>query len=185
MAGCEQGSHHPSIRSSEDGGAFQADVIHDGPDVVHPLFERRKTPRRRRVGQPYAVLVEGDDAAEGAEAVQEVSEARKLPSRLQVAEPDGDQHQVQRAATADLIGDVDVAAGGVTGRRKHPGDPTRGHVGGELLMAEMAAEVPLFLEFSEAITHDTEDVTLGWCDDKTEFEFALDLILDGLDRLRG
>jgi hypothetical protein len=26
--------------------------------------------------------------------------------------------------------------------------------------------------------------TLGWCDDQTEFEFGLDLILDGLDRLR-
>jgi hypothetical protein len=26
--------------------------------------------------------------------------------------------------------------------------------------------------------------TLGWCDDQTEFEFALDLILDGLDWAR-
>jgi hypothetical protein len=25
---------------------------------------------------------------------------------------------------------------------------------------------------------------LGWCDDQTEFEFGLDLILDGLDRMR-
>jgi hypothetical protein len=25
---------------------------------------------------------------------------------------------------------------------------------------------------------------LGWCDDQVEFEFALDLILDGLERLR-
>ena len=29
------------------------------------------------------------------------------------------------------------------------------------------------------------DSTLGWCDYQAEFEFVLDLILDGLDRLRG
>jgi hypothetical protein len=32
-------------------------------------------------------------------------------------------------------------------------------------------------------SHDT-DSTLGWCDDQEEFEFALDLILDRLERLR-
>ena len=31
---------------------------------------------------------------------------------------------------------------------------------------------------------DDPDTTLGWCDDQTEFEFGLDLILDGLDRMR-
>ncbi len=25
---------------------------------------------------------------------------------------------------------------------------------------------------------------LGWCDDQVEFEFGLDVVLDGLDRLR-
>jgi Tetracyclin repressor-like, C-terminal domain len=29
-----------------------------------------------------------------------------------------------------------------------------------------------------------EAMSLGWCDDQAEFEFGLDLILDGLDRLR-
>ena len=28
------------------------------------------------------------------------------------------------------------------------------------------------------------DPTLGWCDSQVEFEFTLDLLLDGLDRLR-
>jgi len=32
-----------------------------------------------------------------------------------------------------------------------------------------------------AVTHDG---VLGRCDDQLEFEFALDFILDGLDRLR-
>jgi hypothetical protein len=34
------------------------------------------------------------------------------------------------------------------------------------------------------IAHDGGDATIGWCDDQTEFEFGLDLILDGLERLR-
>jgi AcrR family transcriptional regulator len=55
----------------------------------------------------------------------------------------------------------------------------------EELFAQMAAEIPLFIEFMQEIAHDDpEDQTLGWCDDKSEFEFALDLMLDGLDRLR-
>jgi hypothetical protein len=33
------------------------------------------------------------------------------------------------------------------------------------------------------ISHDDPDSTLGWCDDQVEFEFGLDLLLDGLDRL--
>jgi len=34
------------------------------------------------------------------------------------------------------------------------------------------------------IAHDDPASTLGWCDDQTEFEFGLDLILNGLDSLR-
>lgn len=33
------------------------------------------------------------------------------------------------------------------------------------------------------VAHDDPDSTLGWCDGQTEFEFGLDLILDGLERL--
>ena len=55
----------------------------------------------------------------------------------------------------------------------------------EQLFAQMQTDLPLFVEFMGAVAHeDPEDVTLGWCDDQSEFEFALDLMLDGLDRLR-
>ena len=30
--------------------------------------------------------------------------------------------------------------------------------------------------------HDAADPTLGWCDGQAEFEFTLDLLLDGLER---
>jgi len=55
----------------------------------------------------------------------------------------------------------------------------------EELMAEMAAELPRFVEFLEAVAHDDpEGETLGWCDDQTEFVFAIDLLLDGIERMR-
>ena len=48
----------------------------------------------------------------------------------------------------------------------------------------MADQVPHLAGMLMEIAHDDPDSTLGWCDDQTEFEFALDLILDGLDRMR-
>jgi AcrR family transcriptional regulator len=48
----------------------------------------------------------------------------------------------------------------------------------------MADQVPYLAGMLMEIAHDDPDSTLGWCDDQTEFEFALDLILDGLDRMR-
>lgn len=49
----------------------------------------------------------------------------------------------------------------------------------------MAAQFPHLAAMLADIVHDDPDSTLGWCDDQTEFEFGLDLLLDGLDRLRG
>jgi Tetracyclin repressor-like, C-terminal domain len=52
-----------------------------------------------------------------------------------------------------------------------------------ILIQQTAAEYPNTSAMLKEITHDA-DTTLGWCDDQVEFEFALDLILDGLERLR-
>ena len=55
----------------------------------------------------------------------------------------------------------------------------------EEMMAHMAAELPLLVEMLSEISHDDPDSTIGWCDDQTEFEFGLDILLDGLeDRFR-
>lgn len=51
-------------------------------------------------------------------------------------------------------------------------------------MAQMAAQAPYLVEMLTEISHDDPESTLGWCDDQTEFEFGLDLILDGLGRAR-
>lgn len=50
-------------------------------------------------------------------------------------------------------------------------------------LQQQAAEYPNIVAMASEISHD-DDTTLGWCDDQVEFEFALDLILDGLERLR-
>lgn len=52
------------------------------------------------------------------------------------------------------------------------------------LPAELAAELPSLVAMLTEVAHDDPGSTLGWCDDQTEFEFGLDLLLDGLDRRR-
>jgi len=47
----------------------------------------------------------------------------------------------------------------------------------------MSVQYPYMSEVAREISHQEEVVGAG-CDDQVEFEFALDLILDGLDRLR-
>ncbi|MBD2892123.1 hypothetical protein amrb99_10330 [Actinomadura sp. RB99] len=63
-----------------------------------------------------------------------------------------------------------------------PGDAAGGDDAAAL--AGMAAELPHLVGMFMEVAHDDPDSALGWCDDQTEFEFGLDVILDGLDRLR-
>ncbi|MFI0405767.1 TetR/AcrR family transcriptional regulator [Actinomadura sp. 3N508] len=55
---------------------------------------------------------------------------------------------------------------------------------GSAAMAEMADRFPNLAGMVAASGHDDPDGTLGFCDDQFEFEFALDLILEGLERRR-
>ena len=52
-------------------------------------------------------------------------------------------------------------------------------------MEQMAAHVPHLAAMLSVVRHVDPESTLGWCDDQFEFEFGLDLILDGLERLAG
>ncbi|MEO3748536.1 TetR/AcrR family transcriptional regulator C-terminal domain-containing protein [Plantactinospora sp. B5E13] len=52
------------------------------------------------------------------------------------------------------------------------------------LPPEVAARFPHLAEIATAASHDDGSVVGQGCDDQFEFEFALDLLLDGLDRLR-
>jgi AcrR family transcriptional regulator len=52
-----------------------------------------------------------------------------------------------------------------------------------IMVGQLAKEYPHISAIVMGASHDAES-TLGWCDDQFEFEFGLDLILDGLDRRR-
>jgi AcrR family transcriptional regulator len=52
------------------------------------------------------------------------------------------------------------------------------------MLRELAGSYPNITELVAAITHDEASVVGPGCDDQFEFEFALDLLLDGLERLR-
>lgn len=54
----------------------------------------------------------------------------------------------------------------------------------ERLLMSMADELPFMMAMLAEVVHDGPDETIRWCDDQTEFEFGLDLILDGLERHR-
>ncbi|MDG6107871.1 TetR/AcrR family transcriptional regulator C-terminal domain-containing protein [Dactylosporangium aurantiacum] len=51
-------------------------------------------------------------------------------------------------------------------------------------LAAMARTMPHLTAMVAAEVHAAGDPALGWCDSQVEFEFTLDLLLDGLDRLR-
>jgi AcrR family transcriptional regulator len=52
----------------------------------------------------------------------------------------------------------------------------------EAEFAAMAAVLPHLTAMVAAEVHDHEEDPLGWCDSQNEFEFTLDLLLDGLVR---
>jgi AcrR family transcriptional regulator len=52
-------------------------------------------------------------------------------------------------------------------------------------LATMAEALPNLTAMMAAEAHDAADPALGWCDSQIEFEFTIDLLLDGIDRARG
>ena len=54
----------------------------------------------------------------------------------------------------------------------------------EMMFRQMAGRYPYVTELAMAVAHDEQSVVGPGCDDQFEFEFALDLLLDGFERLR-
>jgi hypothetical protein len=52
------------------------------------------------------------------------------------------------------------------------------------MIRQMAREYPNLTAVMEQVVHDEESVVGSGCDDQFEFEFAIDVILDGLEALR-
>jgi AcrR family transcriptional regulator len=62
------------------------------------------------------------------------------------------------------------------------GEPEGSNVPSAEQLEQMESAVPNIVAMLREVAHDDPASTLGWCDDQTEFEFGLDLILDGLER---
>jgi AcrR family transcriptional regulator len=64
------------------------------------------------------------------------------------------------------------------------GNPPTGNApaGQEAMLREMAQRYPNILQVAMAANHDDGSVVSQGCDDQFEFEFALDLLLDGFER---
>jgi hypothetical protein len=52
------------------------------------------------------------------------------------------------------------------------------------MWTQLSTVYPSIFELFVSISHDDASVVGSGCDDQFEFEFALDLMLDGLERLR-
>ncbi|HEX2029083.1 MAG TPA: TetR/AcrR family transcriptional regulator C-terminal domain-containing protein [Nitriliruptorales bacterium] len=73
---------------------------------------------------------------------------------------------------------------GFTQELFEPDDPDGGDEQTLAMLEQMAERFPHLVGMLGEISHDDPDSTLGWCDDQAEFEFGLDLILDGLEQRR-
>ena len=74
------------------------------------------------------------------------------------------------------VGTVDVPEPLERGPSREEPDPA--------VLEAIAKQFPHLTAMMADAIHNTPENTLGWCDDQAEFEFGLDLLLDGLDRLR-
>jgi AcrR family transcriptional regulator len=73
---------------------------------------------------------------------------------------------------------------GFTQELFEPDDPEAADAEATAMLEQMADRFPHIVGMMAEIAHDDPGGTLGWCDDQYEFEFGLDLILDGLEERR-
>src|SRR6185437_4423241 len=71
------------------------------------------------VGETGPTLVEDDQPAERGEPPKEGGLQRVFPGQLDVCDPAGDEDEVDCSVPDHLVGEVDVAALGVSGLRSH------------------------------------------------------------------
>jgi AcrR family transcriptional regulator len=72
---------------------------------------------------------------------------------------------------------------GFTQELFEPDDPEAGEADAMAMLEQMADQFPNIVGMMAAVAHGA-DGTLGWCDDQHEFEFGLDVILEGLEGRR-
>ena len=65
-----------------------------------------------------------------------------------------------------------------------PDDPSGASDESMAMLQDLAPQLPYIIGMMADVAHDDPESTLGWCDDQTEFEFGLELILTGLEAHR-
>jgi hypothetical protein len=87
-------------------------VIHHRADVIHPgLKGELRFPVNDVIGESGASAVEEDEASEAAETARESGHLRPFPRLFDVEDETRDEHQIGRAFTDGLVGDVDAVRG--------------------------------------------------------------------------
>jgi hypothetical protein len=113
MARGEERRQRAAFRDPEQRGLVDPDGIHHRAHVVHALVHRRQL--RNPIGKPGTALVEQDHPAALAEPLQPAREPRLGPVVVDMRDEARRHHQVDRTFAEHLVGDVDLAALGVTG----------------------------------------------------------------------
>jgi len=62
-----------------------------------------------------------------------------------------------------------------------PADPGQSDDSTDTMLQDLATRLPYIVGMLADVQHEGPETTIGWCDDQTEFEFTLDLMLDGLE----
>jgi AcrR family transcriptional regulator len=65
-----------------------------------------------------------------------------------------------------------------------PDDPDQSDADTSAMLEGLATQLPYLVRMLAEVAHDDPESTLGWCDDQSEFEFGLDILLDGLEKHR-
>jgi len=54
----------------------------------------------------------------------------------------------------------------------------------EAMFEQIKDQYPNLMQMMAEVSHDDLDSAIGWCDDQTEFEFSIDVLIEGLEQRR-
>lgn len=119
MRGGNQHAQLPGVTMADKCRTVGTDRIHHRADVVHPFLQRWQV--LDRVRQPNPAHVEEDQPPVTGKPAQEPLGLGVLPRQLDVARPVECEHDIDRTIPDDLVGDLEVPAGGVLDAWDHRG----------------------------------------------------------------
>ena len=97
-----------TVTQTGDDGLSEADGVHDGLDLGHPIIQRANF--WHRVRKPDPGLVEQKDATERGELLNERFELGEGPGQLDVADERPDEDEFDRPVAKHLIRQAQITA---------------------------------------------------------------------------